>query len=231
MRTLLSIIIIFCLASCTQRNIEHKAADASKKVDTNFHSINAFGSVSGDTTKFIKLRCGLYINDKGTLAYKAVDNSYRMDTTGNEKPFDVYLTTIYGADLSDTINGGLKEMKYVVDTTTFKILGTFYFKDKNHIYDFNPMVDGGTVAINSDIDLKSFQILESEFYAKDKKHCYYRGRIIEGADINSFKVLDTSYSFHTAYDKKNYYDCENKMKLTDIREQNLDSIRRKKNGL
>lgn len=231
MRTLLSISIFFCFTNCSERNGENKAEGTSKKVDTNFHLVNAFGSVSGDTSKFIALACGLYINDKGTLAYKAVDNSYRMDTTGNEKPLDVYLTTIYGADLSDTINGGLKEMKYVVDTATFKILGTFYFKDKNHIYDFNPMMDGGTIAINPDIDVKTFQILESEFYAKDKKHCYYRGRIIEGADLTSFKVLDTSYSFHLAYDKKNYYDSENKMMLTDIKEQNLDSIRRYKNGL
>ena len=93
------------------------------------------------------------------------------------------------------------------------------------------MMDGGTIAINPDIDLKTFQILESEFYAKDKKNCYYRGRIIEGADLKSFKVLDKFYSFHTAYDKRNYYDCENKMELTDIKNENLDSIRRKKNGL
>jgi hypothetical protein len=231
MRTLLSISIFFCLTSCTERNSEHKAVDTYKKIDTNFHSINAFGSVSRDISKFIELACGLYINDNGTLAYKAVDNSYRMDTTGKEKPFYVYLTTIYGADLSDTINGGLKEMKFVVDTATFKILGTFYFKDKNHFYDFNPMADGGTIAINPDIDIKTFQILESEFYAKDKKHCYYRGRIVEGADLKSFKVLDTSYSFHTAYDKRNYYNCENKMELTDNKNENLNSIRRKKNGL
>jgi DKNYY family protein len=231
MRPLLFISFLFCLTSCSDRNNERKVADTSKKVDTNFHSINAFGSVSRDTSQFIKLICGLYLNDKGTLAYKAVDNSIRSDTIGNEPPFYVYLTTIYDADLSDTVNGGLKEMKYVIDTATFKILGTFYFKDKNHFYDFNPMSDGGTIAVNPDIDLESFQILESEFYAKDKKRCYYRGRIIEGADLKSFKVLDTSYSLHIAYDKKSYYDCENKMKETDIKEQNLDSIRRKKNGL
>lgn len=222
---------VICLISCAEQNSERTAGGPSIKVDTNFHSINAFGSVSGDSSHFIKLNCGLYINEKGTLAYRAVDNSYVMDTTGNERPSYVYLTTIYYADMSDSINGGLKEMKYVVDTATFKMLGTFYFKDKNHFYDFNPMSDGGTIGINSDIDAKAFQILESEFYAKDQNHCYYRGRIIEGADVKSFKVLDTSYSFHTAFDKKNYYDCENKMKFTDIKEQNLDSIRRKQNGL
>lgn len=104
MRTLLSISFFFCLTSCTERNSEYKAEETSKKVDTNFHLINAFGTVSGDTSKFIELTCGLYINDKGTLAYKAVDNSYGMDTTGKKKPLDVYLTTIYDADLSDTIH-------------------------------------------------------------------------------------------------------------------------------
>jgi DKNYY family len=231
MRTLLSISFFFCLTSCYEQNSEHKAEDTSKKIDTNLHSINAFGSVSGDTSKFIKLTCGLYINEKGTLAYKAVDNSYRMDTTGNSKPLDVYLTTIYYADQSDSINGGLKEMKYVVDTASFKILGSFYFKDKNHVYDFNPMSDGGTIGINWDADVKTFQVLESSFYSKDRKHCYYRGNIIEGADINSFKVLDTSYSWHIAYDKRNYYSSEKKLNLVGIKEQNLDSVRRKKNGL
>lgn len=231
MRTLLFISFILCLTNCNERSSEHKTQIANQSVDTNFHSINAFGSVSGDTSKFIKLACGLYINEKGTLAYKVVDNSYRMDTTGHSKPLDVYLTTIYYADKSDSINGGLKEMRYVVDTATFKILGSFYFKDKNHIYDFNPMSDGGTIGINWDADVKTFKVLESDFYSKDKRYCYYRGNIIEGADINSFKVLDTSYSWHIAYDKRNYYSSENKMSAADIKEQNLDSVRRKKNGM
>jgi hypothetical protein len=199
-------------------------------VDTNFHSINAFGSVYGDTSKFIELPCGLYMNSKGSLAYKADDWSHRIDT-GYSWPLDVFLTTIYYADRSDSINGGLKEMKYVVDTSTFKILGSFYFKDKNQVYDFTPMSDGGTICIKWDADVKTFQVLESGFYSKDKKHCYYRGTIIKGADINSFKVLDTSYSRLIAYDKRNYYSAENKMSLADIKKQNLDSLRRKKDGL
>jgi hypothetical protein len=44
-------------------------------------------------------------------------------------------------------------------------------------------------------------------------------------------VLDTSYSPFIAFDKNNYYDGENKMSLEDVKKQNLDSIRKKKNGL
>jgi hypothetical protein len=44
-------------------------------------------------------------------------------------------------------------------------------------------------------------------------------------------VLDTSYSPFIAFDKNNYYDGKNKMSLEDVKKQNLDSIRKKKNGL
>jgi hypothetical protein len=232
MRTLFFIIYIFYLTSCTERKVNNNNEKTSTTTKKKYHSINAFGSVRDDTSNFERLNCGLYINKNGILAYKAVDNSYRGDSTINGgKPLDVYLSTIYYADQSDTIDGGLKEMKDVVDTSTFQILGTFYFRDKNNIYVFNPMSDGGTIALHREIDRLSFRLLESEFYAKDKKRCYYRGRTIEGADVNSFKTFDTSFSWHIAYDKNNYYEREDKLSKDEIKEYNLDSIRKKKNGL
>ena len=197
--------------------------EAHKIVDTNFHSINSFGIVSGDTSKFIKLQCGLYLNSNGILAYKAADYAYREDTTMDEAPIDVYLTTIYDANVADTINGGLEEMKFVVDTSTFNILGSFYFKDKNHVYDFVPMMDGGTISVNRTTDPKAFQLLPGGFYAKDEKHCFYRGEIIKDADLKSFGVLDTSYSLRIAFDKKHYYLDENKWNPDD--KKSLDSMR------
>ncbi len=119
-------------------------------------------------------------------------------------------------------------MNSVIDTSTFQIMGAYYFKDKNHIYDFSSMSDGGSININWNADVKTFRVLESGIHAKDKNYCYYRGRIIKGADLKTFKVLDTSYSFHTAYDKRNYYDREIKMSLEEIKESNLDSIRFKR---
>lgn len=226
MKPLLILAFVFCFTNCSERNEKNKLSESVKSVDSNFHKIDSFGTLSPDTSKFVKLLCGLYINSKGILAYKAVDYSYGFD-----KPMDVYLSTIYNADLSDSINNGTKEMKDVVDTATFQIIGEFYFKDKNHIYDFSPMSDGGAIEINRDADVKTFHLLESELYAKDKKNCYYRGRNIKAADLSSFKVLDTLYSWHTAYDKNNYYNGENKMQVAEIKKENLDSIRVKKRKL
>jgi hypothetical protein len=231
MQFLLGMLFLVIAVSCTDTKDVKKVADNSRLHDTVYHKLNAFGCIRGDTSKFVELKCGLYINSDGIIAFPAIDNSYRMDTSADSKPLFIYLTTIYGADPYDSINGGQKEIRFVVDTSTFKILGTFYFKDKNHIYDFNPMVDGGTIGINTDIDKNSFQILESECYGKDNKHCFYRGRLIEGADLRTFKVLDTSYSFHIAYDKNDFYDCEYKMSKTAVIEQRLDSIRQRKNSL
>lgn len=206
MRALLFISLIVCLTNCGEHNSESKSKATSKK---------------GDTTTFKVLACGLYMDKKGNLAFKTHDFTDQ----------DRYLTDIWYADRTDSINGGLKDMKYVVDTATFKILGTFYFKDKNHVYDFAPMSDGGTIGINWDADVNTFQVLESDFFSKDRKHCYYREIIIKDADVNSFKVLDTSYSQDIAYDKRNYYNGEKKMNVADIKKQNLDSILHRKNGL
>src|SRR4051812_43435321 len=98
MRPLLLIWLLLYLTGCSQRNEKNKTNKAAATIDTTFHLINAFGHVSGDTSKFWELNCGLYLNNKGILAFKAVDNSYRMDTTGKGRPLDVYLTTIYNAD-------------------------------------------------------------------------------------------------------------------------------------
>jgi len=229
---LLLLLIIFsvgCLHKKDQKEIEIEGD--FKLPDTNFHEINEFGRIRWDTSKFIRLKCGLYLNNEGIVAYKTINQSYRDEKLEDARDISIYIATIYGADPIDTIDGGQKEMRYVVDTSTFQILGTFYFRDKNHFYDFNPMSDGGTIGINNEIDSKSFRILESEFFGVDYKHCFYRGRLIEGADLKTFKVLDTSYSFHTAFDKRNFYEGANKITTADVQEQNLDSIRKKKHGL
>ena len=190
----------------------------SDLIDTAHHDINAFSRIFSDTTQFVALGCGLYRNERGVLGFQTINNS-------DGKTRLIYLTTIYGADPTDSINGGQKEMRYVVDTSTFKILSAFYLRDKNHIYNFNPMHDGGTIAINEVIDKNSLQVLDGGCYAKDKKHCFYRGTIIKGADRKSFKVLDADFSCYIAYDKNYYYENEDKMSATDIKELNLDSIR------
>lgn len=45
-----------------------------------------------------------------------------------------------------------------------------------------------------DVDIDSFQVL-SEKYAKDRKHVYYSGRILEKADVKTFKVVPNEFKY------------------------------------
>jgi hypothetical protein len=152
----------FSLTFCTDQKEKRNATMASKSIDSTFHYVNSFGHVRGDTSAFTKLKCGLFVNSEGILAYQAVDNSYRMmDTPANGKAYYVYLTTVWGADDTDSINGSGKEMRYVADTTTFQLLG-LYGIDKNHVYDINPMLDGGTIGINKDTVIIADALLKAQ---------------------------------------------------------------------
>src|SRR5688572_3533693 len=194
--------LIFC--SCVEQKKKQQSDDTKPVADSNYHLVNAFGIVNGDTGRFEKLRCGLYQNANGVIAFKAVDNTYNTDTSRQSGPIDVYIATIYNADPADSLNGGLKEMQYVIDTSTFEILGWEYFKDKNHVYHFTPRHDGGSISVVDNADPKSFRVLASYLYAMDKNHCFYRSMIIKEADRKSF-VADTSLAEHFAYDKNHYY--------------------------
>jgi hypothetical protein len=186
----LTLIAVLPFISCHERREARLYSPDPEQKEASGHLIDSFGKVGYDQSTFQKIRCGLYVNSKGDLAYKVIDNSMKFD----HKPIEVFLTSVYNADLSDSLNDSRKELKFVIDTGTFKILGDFFFKDKNHIYDFIPMMDGGTIAINQLADVKTFKVLDGGFYAKDNKHCYYRGYVIEDADLKSFIVYDTAYA-------------------------------------
>lgn len=217
-----AIIFFLIFSSCVQQKSKPQSDNVKPVADTNYHLINVLGVVYGDTTKFTKLRCGLYQNTSGVIAFKTVDNTYKMDTTGQSGPLDVYIATIYNADPADSLKGGLKEMQYVVDTSTFEILGWEYFKDKNHVYHFTPRQDGGSISVVDNADPKSFRVLASYLYAMDKSHCFYRSTIIEEADRKSF-VADTSLAEHFAYDKNHYYDGDVIMSNEEVKEYRLNS--------
>ena len=56
---------------------------------------------------------------------------------------------------------GIKEMKAVIDPDTFKAIGSSYYKDKSNLYYFKEMSDGGTMAIVDGADLNSFKIIKA----------------------------------------------------------------------
>jgi hypothetical protein len=221
MKLISSIIILLTVASCSANNNKVNKHLQKESIDTSYHLINANGRVHRDTNSFRQLRCGLYINNTGDIAFQASDNSYKMDTTGNGRPFDVYLTTVWNARPYDTVYESRDDLKNVVDTASLQILSWEHFKDKKHVYHFTPMVDGGSLSIMAGADPKTFRVLESYFYAVDKKYCYYRGERIEGADRTTFKVFDTAFAINYAMDRFHYYDGDLIMTKEEVKESGL----------
>ena len=113
-------------------------------------------------------------------------------------------------------------MKNVLDSKTFKSLGNDYFQDKNHIYYFHVMSNGGTMSIVDEADLKSFKILEHSIYGIDNKSVFYRGTKIKGVDILTFKPIisedDENKIDWYAMDKNYYYNRYDIMSETEIKE-------------
>lgn len=98
------------------------------------------------------------------------------------------------------------------DTKTFEVIGNGYAKDRNKIY-FYDIFRINKYPIKVFADKNSFTIFENMdaegfFYAEDKDHIYCNGKILEGADYESFKTSrDERYSINkgTVKDKNHEY--------------------------
>lgn len=190
------------------------------KIDTMISASRKCNScpVLRDTVIFKRLKCGLYLSSKGDIGYRTeeeyIDNFDRRTR---------YITWIYGGEENDTINAGMKEMKHVIDTSSFRFLSFLYWSDKNNIYGFNPMSDGGTVYLNEKIDRRTFVVLGDAGYARDKRNIYYRGMIIKGAELKSFRIIKRKGIPELARDKNYFYQAGERMTVEEVKELNLDT--------
>jgi hypothetical protein len=80
------------------------------------------------------------------------------------------------------------------DAPTFKVLSYHHAKDKNNAYvqfyylHSNRSKEEYTIF---DIDSETFEILDGKGeYSKDKKNVYYRAKVLEGADPETFELLE-----------------------------------------
>jgi hypothetical protein len=223
MKALYFFLAICCLLACSQHEDTHVVEvnlipDAVVlKEEPKFYNIDSSDNQYRLNKGIRKLRCGLYIDKDGNLFYRAETKS---------DPFYVYINKVWLNN--DDLDEDVKDLRYIIDTFSFELLEPFYFKDKKHVYHFQPMMEGGIIGIIINTHPKSFHLLESKFYAKDKNHCYYRGYIIEQADATSFSILDTAYSMHIAKDKNHYYSGGEIMQASEKKEINLDSLLRRR---
>ena len=177
--------------------------------------------VLSDTIIYKLLKCGLYFGSNGDIAYRT-EEVYNDNFDKRTR----YINWVYGADITDTVNGGLKEMKYVIDTTTFKFLSVLYWADDKNIYGFTPMSDGGTVYFSDIADRKTFVVLDGSGYAKDKANVYYRGTIIQGADLKTFKSVKHKEITELACDSLYFYQTGHRLTEKEVEEFSLKKIRR-----
>ena len=138
----------------------------------------------------------LYKNKNGELGFREIIS------LGEDAPPVTNYITKFG------FNEGIPLHK-TIDTASFTYLGSAYYKDKKHIYQYNAMLGGGSFFINKEVDYKTFQII-GDVYAKDKNHIYEeRTGIMEKVDYKTFKTAVGIGPY--AKDKNGYYSWDEKI--------------------
>jgi hypothetical protein len=154
----------------------------------------------------------LWISQNGELAIKSIDVSDRKTKK------EVYIDHFFDG----------KSLNSEIDTLTFKYLGNYFYKDKNHVYNHYVMSDGGNFTIVDGADPKTF-ITIGVCYAKDKTSIYdQRNGKLEMVDYTTFKTSGEIGCF--AKDKNGYYFWDEKIDTTNADEE-LKKIIHKLNEL
>lgn len=185
-------IIVFTFFGCKQASINLK----SKSIEN-----------------YKEIRDDLCADEKGNIYFKTIDGS------DPKNPVDRYIDVVY----SDSFGvDGIKKMKEVLDSASFRTMGSSYYRDKNHIYYFFEMADGGTMRIIDEANFETFKVLKHSNYGIDMESAFYRGTKIQGADVLSFEPIIIENNGNKigwyAKDKKNYYNGYDVMTEAEIQE-------------
>jgi hypothetical protein len=97
------------------------------------------------------------------------------------------------------------EVKF--DAQTFEILSGTYLRDKNQIVSLFKAGGASELIQITQVDIDTFQAVGGAF-GKDKNHVYYDNKIINGADLETFKSTgNTMETSGNGQDKNNSYEC------------------------
>lgn len=160
-------------------------------------------------TKFIIILFGLYIFNN---IFSQDNFKYHWEKIKENSKIDEFTNTekgIFCGENSCNVNP-----MQAVDKNSFEVIkGSHYARDKKNIFyplritckDYtNCGVCYCTNYIIKNADRDTFIYLGKD-YAKDKKNVFFRGRIIKGANSDSFRVLEGPEYFHFAADKFHVY--------------------------
>lgn len=150
-----------------------------------------------ESLNWIKTDYDLWKSNKGKLGLKT-----RKSIQG-EVMMDSYIEHL--TDGRSLVN--------VIDTLTFKYLGSSFYKDKNNVYTLFEMAGGGRFWVVDDADQKTFKILGS-CYAKDKNFIFgERSMKMDSVDYRTFKTCKDCGCF--AKDKNGYYFWDSKIDVSE----------------
>ena len=156
-----------------------------------------------------KTNYGLWKSKNGDLAIKTEE--------GNEQGIEItrYITQL-------CCEG--EEIKNVIDTLTFKYLGSSFYKDKKNVYTHYMMSDGGNFWIVEGADVKTFKVIGNSCYAKDKNYIYgERAMKMDSIDYKTFITCDECGCY--AKDKNGYYFWDEKIDLKNIDSETKEKIK------
>ena len=117
--------------------------------------------------------------------YAEINKCYSKDKV------QVYYRPYCGQDCSYNLLDG-------ADASSFEVIGYPYSKDKNYVYYLNKstLIDRDTMVI--------YDTVGDKRYVKDKSNVYYKGKILDGVDLETFEVIEDHY-FSLSKDKDNVY--------------------------
>jgi len=145
---------------------------------------------------YFKDKNGVYYIEKRVGVIKKTDSKiYNADIN----TFEVLNEYFMAKDKNNVYYEG--KSVNVEDPNSFVKIGR-YFKDNNSVYS----ISGGNFVKHEEIDGCSYELIKYDNkydwkgYSKDKSHVYYRNKIIEGADPETFVVTDNK-----VFDKNSEY--------------------------
>lgn len=155
------------------------------------------------------IKSNLFINNQGQIGFASdisVANVPRSEL-GGETCANVFITTI-GSDYTTSLNE-------VIDTATFETLGAEFYRDKNHLYHFYTMCEGGYLRIYSD-DPSNFTLI-NDCYAQHFDAIYYaRGSKLD-ADVSTFRASKRYNCL--SRDKNGYFHYDERVSEEQLKEE------------
>lgn len=146
------------------------------------------------------------INGADAATFVALDDDHGKDVSRVFDPFGNVFNQIADVGSLISVNGFWLKDKFHVytsngqildqaDPVTFADLGSGYGRDVSHIFYGNIGAFGsGKGNIVSEADLASFKVV-ADNYAKDNVHIYSIGKVLLGADVNTFARIGESPYF------------------------------------